>query len=76
MLYVQHPFHHHALYSHYLIPSHFSFLNPLHFHNPFQSTAKFTYPQKHTNLFLQPQTQNALRLTFHQPVRPITPRQA
>ncbi|WP_313959613.1 aminomethyltransferase beta-barrel domain-containing protein, partial [Staphylococcus hominis] len=74
-LYVHQPFHHDPLYTHYLIPSHPSFLNPLHLQNPFQCTAKFTYPQKHTKLFLQKQHQQSIPLTFDQPLPPITPPQ-
>ncbi|WP_405183782.1 aminomethyltransferase beta-barrel domain-containing protein [Staphylococcus saprophyticus] len=56
--------------------SHISFLNHLHLQNPFQSTPKFTYPQKHTKLFLKNQNQNPIRLIFNQPLRPITPPQS
>ncbi|WP_313957103.1 aminomethyltransferase beta-barrel domain-containing protein, partial [Staphylococcus cohnii] len=61
---------------HYFIPSHISFLNPLHLQNRFKSTPKFTYPQKHTKLFVQTQNHHPIPVTFHQPLRPITPPQS
>lgn len=44
--------------------------------NGFECTAKFRYRQKDTKVFVQRESQNALRVTFDEPVRAITPGQA
>ena len=76
ILYVEQGFHHDALYSDYLIASDFSFVNPVDLDNGFECTAKFRYRQKDTKVFVQRESQNALRVTFDEPVRAITPGQA
>lgn len=76
VLYVEQGFHHEALYSDYLIASDISFVNPVDLENGFECTAKFRYRQKDTKVFVQKEHDNAIRVTFDEPVRAITPGQS
>ena len=67
---------HEALYSDYLIASDVSFVNPVDLENGFECTAKFRYRQKDTKVFVQRENENAIRVTFDEPVRAITPGQS
>ena len=78
VLYVEQGFHHDALYSDYLIASDYSFVNPEDndLDQGFECTAKFRYRQKDTKVFVKRENDHALRVTFAEPVRAITPGQA
>ena len=76
VLYVEQGFDHDALYSDYLIASDISFVNDVDLTNGFECTAKFRYRQKDTKVFVQKESDNAIRVTFDVPVRAITPGQA
>lgn len=76
VLYVEQGFDHNALYSDYLIASDFSFINPVDLAQGFSCTAKFRYRQQDTQVFVQQEDENSIRVTFEQPVRAITPGQA
>ena len=75
VLYVEQGFHHEALYSDYLIASDISFVNPVDLENGFECTAKFRYRQKILK-FCSKEHDNAIRVTFDEPVRAITPGQS
>ncbi|MDU2137402.1 MAG: aminomethyltransferase beta-barrel domain-containing protein, partial [Staphylococcus warneri] len=76
--YVEQGFHHDALYSDYLIASDVSFVNEqdVDLEKGFYCTAKFRYRQKDTKVFVQRENNEAIRVTFDEPVRAITPGQA
>lgn len=78
VLYVEQGFHHEALYSDYLIASDVSFVNEneIDLEQGFYCTAKFRYRQKDTKVFVQRENDEAIRVTFNEPVRAITPGQA
>ncbi|MGV3244110.1 tRNA 2-thiouridine(34) synthase MnmA [Staphylococcus sp. 11261D007BR] len=76
VLYVEQGFHHDALYSDYLIASDVSFVNPIDLSQPLHCTAKFRYRQKDTKVTVTRENDNAIRVTFDEPVRAITPGQA
>lgn len=78
VLYVEQGFHHDALYSDYLIASDVSFVNEqdVDLDKGFYCTAKFRYRQKDTKVFVQREDNEAIRVTFDEPVRAITPGQA
>ena len=78
ILYVEQGFNHEALYSDYLIASDYSFINDsaVNLDDGFECTAKFRYRQKDTKVFVQRENESAIRVTFAQPVRAITPGQA
>ncbi|RIO81982.1 tRNA 2-thiouridine(34) synthase MnmA [Staphylococcus gallinarum] len=76
ILYVEQGFHHDALYSDYLIASDASFINAVDLEKGFACTAKFRYRQKDTQVFVRKESENAIRVTFDEPVRAITPGQA
>lgn len=78
VLYVEQGFHHDALYSDYLIASDVSFVNEqdVDLEKGFYCTAKFRYRQKDTKVFVQRENNEAIRVTFDEPVRAITPGQA
>ncbi|MCE5001914.1 tRNA 2-thiouridine(34) synthase MnmA [Staphylococcus pseudoxylosus] len=76
VLYVEQGFHHEALYSDYLIASDISFVNDVGLENGFECTAKFRYRQKDTKVFVQRESDNAIRVVFDEPVRAITPGQS
>lgn len=76
VLYVEQGFHHEALYSDYLIASDISFVNDVDLENGSACTAKFRYRQKDTKVFVQKESDNAIRVVFDEPVRAITPGQS
>jgi tRNA-specific 2-thiouridylase len=76
VLYVEQGFDHNALYSDYLIASDISFVNDVDITKGFECTAKFRYRQQDTKVFVQKESENAIRVTFDVPVRAITPGQA
>ena len=76
VLYVEQGFHHEALYSDYLIASDISFVNTVDLEEGFECTAKFRYRQKDTKVFVKKENDNAIRVSFAEPVRAITPGQS
>ncbi|WP_425319118.1 tRNA 2-thiouridine(34) synthase MnmA [Staphylococcus lutrae] len=76
VLYVEQGFHHDALYSDYLIASDVSFVNPMDLSTPLKCTAKFRYRQKDVGVTVSNYGDGAIKVTFDEPVRAITPGQA
>lgn len=76
VLYVEQGFHHDALYSDYLIASDISFVNTVDLEEGFECSAKFRYRQKDTKVFVKKENDNAIRVSFAEPVRAITPGQS
>ena len=59
-----------------MIASDVSFVNPVDLENGFECTAKFRYRQKDTKVFVQKESDSAIRVVFDEPVRAITPGQS
>ncbi|QHW37060.1 tRNA 2-thiouridine(34) synthase MnmA [Staphylococcus ursi] len=76
ILYVEQGFHHDALYSDYLIASDVSFVNQTDLTEPLKCTAKFRYRQKDVGVTVTAHGDDAVKVTFDEPVRAITPGQA
>lgn len=76
ILYVEQGFHHDALYSDYLIASDVSFVNATDLTEPLKCTAKFRYRQKDVGVTVTAHGDDAVKVTFDEPVRAITPGQA
>ncbi|MDK3677603.1 tRNA 2-thiouridine(34) synthase MnmA [Staphylococcus pseudintermedius] len=76
ILYVEQGFHHDALYSDYLIASDVSFVNVTDLTEPLKCTAKFRYRQKDVGVTVTAHGDDAVKVTFDEPVRAITPGQA
>lgn len=76
VLYVGQGFHHEMLYSDSIIADNISWVSKELTLNTFECTAKFRYRQKDNKVTVELLEDSKVKVTFHEPIRAVTPGQA
>ncbi|MDN4494408.1 tRNA 2-thiouridine(34) synthase MnmA [Ureibacillus aquaedulcis] len=76
VLYVEQGFHHGMLYSDSLIADHVNWISNSALPEKFECTAKFRYRQQDNRVTVERLNDFKVKVTFHEPIRAITPGQA
>lgn len=76
VLYVGQGFHHEMLYSDSIIADNISWVSKDLTLNTFECTAKFRYRQKDNKVTVELLEDSKVKVTFHEPIRAVTPGQA
>lgn len=76
VLYVGQGFHHEMLYSDSIIADNISWVSKELTLNTFECTAKFRYRQKDNKVTVELLKDSKVKVTFHEPIRAVTPGQA